>query len=78
MEAKEKAKELRDKFIESTKVFYQNEWKTDLSESKKCALICVEEINNALKKIPEIQVSGNLLLDQIKYYQKVKEEISNL
>jgi len=43
--------------------------------AEKSALICVDEINNALQKIPDIQVAGNVLLDQIKYYQEVKQEI---
>ena len=74
MTPKEKAKELISKFTflktpESDNKFYN---------PIQCALICVEEINNSLQNIPDLQVSGNVLLDQIKYYQKVKEEINVL
>ena len=73
MEApKEKAKELSIKFTDNTDVVKPN------IRSKEMALICVDEINNALQNIPDLQVSGNVLLDQIKYYQEVKQEITNL
>jgi len=74
MKPKEKAKELISKFTflktpESDNKFYN---------PKQCALICVDEINNALQNISSLQVIGNVLLDQIKYYQEVKQEITNL
>jgi len=86
MESKEKAKELLDRFIK----YAESDWlnsglleqetisNTIIFNAKKSALICVDEINKALQNIPDLQVSGNVLLDQIKYYQEVKQEIINL
>jgi len=76
MTPKEKAKELVERF----KIVRLKEGKSKLTDisSKRCALICVYEINNALQNIPDLQVIGNVLLDQIKYYQEVKQEIMNL
>ena len=83
---KEKAKELLDRFIK----YAESDWlnsglleqetisNTIIFNAKKSALICVDEINKALQNIPDLQVSGNVLLDQIKYYQEVKQEIINL
>ena len=77
MKAIEKAKELIDKFIDSTKVFYNNEWKTDLSEAKKCALICADECikehcHESEHKDPNAQDRW------IEFWQEVKQEINNL
>ena len=71
MTPKEKAKELVDKIHITNKLI-------NYDRAKAIALICVDEINNALQNIPDLQVSGNVLLDQIKYYQEVKQEIINL
>ena len=83
---KEEAKELVDGF----KKYVESDWlnsdfleqktisDTILFNAKQCALICVDKINNALQNIPDLQVSGNILLDQIKHYQEVKQEITNL
>jgi len=73
MTPKEKAKELILKFT-----FLTPEGDNKFYNPIQCALICVDEINNSLQNIPDLQVSGNVLLDQIKYYQKVKEEINVL
>ena len=86
MKPKEKAKELVDGF----KKYAESDWlnsglleqetisNTIIFNAKKSALICVDEINNALQQIPDLKVSGNVLLDQIKFYQKVRNEITKL
>ena len=86
MAPKEKAKELVDGF----KKYVESDWlnsdfleqktisNTILFNAKQCALLCVDEIDNALQNISTLQVIGNVLLDQIKYYQEVKQEIINL
>lgn len=66
MEAKEKAKELIDKFT-----FTCREWDYE-DNSKQCALIAVDEIlnrNNFLISIP---------LKDIEYWNEVKNEIEKL
>ena len=76
MTPKEKARGLVKRF----KIVRLKEGKSKLTDisSKRCALLCVDEIDNALQNIPDLQVSGNVLLDQIKYYQEVKQEINHL
>ena len=79
MTPKEKAIEL----IEQFSLFQPDEMDELITKkgieyrARKCALICVDEINNALQNISALQVIGNVLLDQIKYYQEVKQEITN-
>jgi len=68
MEPKEEAKKLVDKIHLTNKLI-------NYDIAKTIALICVDKINNALQQIPDLQVSGNVLLDQIKHYQEVKQEI---
>ena len=46
-----------------------------LESAKQCALICQNEILKALQSIPDLKVSGNILLDKIEEHQKVKQEI---
>jgi len=75
MEAREKAKELVAIY---DNIPMEDGFIISLVQAKTCALIAVDEINNALQNIPDLQVSGNVLLDQIKYYQEVKKEITNL
>jgi len=46
--------------------------------SKNCALISVNEIINTLNyDIRDLDVRGNILLDLIKYWREVKQEIEN-
>ena len=71
MTPKEKAKELVDKIHLTNKLI-------NYDRAKTIALLCVDEIDNALQNISALQVIGNVLLDQIKYYQEVKQEIINL
>jgi hypothetical protein len=64
--AKEKAEELVDKFY--------NEVLIDNYESKRCALIAVDEILNILYSIP----FGNALDNELEYLEEVKQEIELL
>jgi hypothetical protein len=48
-------------------------------EAKKCALIAVDEIIKTLNyDIKDLDVRGNILLDLIKYWREVKQEIEKL
>ena len=64
MEAKKKAKELVDKFINHTH-------ESCKLEAKQCALIAVDEILNAIGEIFETY-------EERKYWQEVKQEIEKL
>lgn len=70
MTPKEKAKRLYDSFV------LQVRWKLGQEDykdkAKKCALIAVNEILNALS----YKVSCNL--EELKYYEEVKQEIEKL
>ena len=49
------------------------------AEAKKCALIAVDEIIKTLNyDIKDLDVRGNILLDLIKYWREVKQEIEKL
>jgi hypothetical protein len=72
MTPKEKAAELI--------VNYQLKCKSlNYDEAKQCALIAVNEIINTLNyDIRDLDVRGNILLDLIKYWREVKQEIEKL
>jgi hypothetical protein len=74
MTAKEKAKELVDKFIPHTKVFHEVlGWEDYIDSAKQCALIAVDEILESHYKL----LSGvNTTI--YKYWIEVKQEIENL
>jgi len=69
MEAKEKAKELIEKFIQENIPTYMTK-----HESKKCALICVDE----MLELQSYKSSAKECLNHIKYWREVKKEIKNL
>ena len=70
MTPKEKAKELYDKYCN------MESWCDD---AKECALIAVDEILLTLSNFQSLfSVIGNILLDLIKYWQEVKQEIEKL
>jgi hypothetical protein len=72
MEAKEKARELVDKFAKEAWSFHENtEWDYD----KYCALICVDEI---LENITEEVMTYKPFMMNTDYWQEVKEEINKL
>ena len=67
MKAKEKAKELVDRFRIGDRNMK--------SKAKQCALICVDEI---LKNIPEEVMSYKPFMMNTDYWQEVKQEINKL
>ena len=70
MKAKEKAKELVDKYWNKLYEIQSRIIPTELTEqSKKCALICVDEI---------IESECNYFPNEIDYWQEVIEEINKL
>jgi hypothetical protein len=69
MEAKEKAKELVDRFNNDDEVFTGN-YGWDFN-AKKCALICVDEMLKAVMEVCDHPI-------RIQYLQQVKQEILNL
>jgi hypothetical protein len=74
MEARYKAKELVDYFMEVNR---EQRYQDDLNifEAKQCALICVDEIlKNQPYDIYTIHQCNNLT----KYWQEVKQEINKL
>jgi len=77
MTAKEKAKELFDKYINlypSYIVMFQGDLDKAQKDIKQCALIAVNEIQN----LPNMNYSNNKDLSQYDYWQEVKQEIEKL
>lgn len=75
MTPKEKAEELVEKFIPHTLVFDEGAgWLEDKDEAKQCALIAVDTVMEALTSLPY----GLDYLQQIDYYEGVKQEIEKL
>lgn len=76
MNSKEKAIELVKKF---TNYFGKDSDEVNDFKAKQCALIAVEEIIKTLNEdIQDLNVVGNVLLDLIKFWKEVKQEIENL
>jgi len=77
MEAKEKAKELVDKYADEFN--FDDTYRGYREQAKQCALIVVDEIINTLNSdIRDLDVRGNILLDLIDYWREVKQEIEQL
>ena len=77
MKAKNKAKELVDKFIDimpSDDRYFSEEEMYDVQKenSKQCALICVDEVLESLEH------NHWQNLDYVNYYKEVKQEINKL
>lgn len=78
---KQKAKELIDKFYYSLpNNGYINEGvnscESRWNEAVTCAIIAVDEIINTLNfDIRDLDVRGNILLDLIKFWRQVKDEL---
>ena len=72
MNAKEKAKELCNKFLRTYKVSLYPPFNLASQEAKECALIAVDEIIIALK---ENNWQNQKIID---YYEQVKQEIEKL
>ena len=76
MTAKDKAKELVDRFKGVTRPFSKRRTlKVDIhpEHAKQCALICVDEILESLWN-----VGHSFSNDEINYWQEVKQEIEKL
>jgi hypothetical protein len=71
MKTKEKAEELVDK------IYFDIDYTLNNKKivAKRCAIICVDEIIELLYKLSDC---SNLFVDEIDYYQRVKQEIVNL
>jgi hypothetical protein len=80
MTPKEKAKELVDKFNPlSLRTIDDFDTKVPVYKGKECALFSVGEILATLNNdIRDLDVRGNVLLDLIKYWREVKQEIEKL
>ena len=74
---KEKAKELYDLFSKHAKYWdCYNDMPLEINHTKQCALIAVNEIINTLNcDIRDLDVQGNVLLDLIRYWREVKQEL---
>jgi len=77
MTPKEKVEQLVESYNELGKDFTRG---VSMKEfSKQCALIAVDEIINTLNfDIRDLDVRGNILLDLIKSWREVKQEIEKL
>jgi hypothetical protein len=77
MKAKEKAKELVDKFKYNTRAWNEtNGWQDCSYNAKQCALIAVDEIITAIENVFTKSVAK--LNSTYRYYQEVKTEIEKL
>jgi hypothetical protein len=75
MTAKDKAKELVEKFIEHTQEWDEIDgYVNDVYNSKQCALIAVDEILDD----DVYDMSEELFEKRINYWEEVKQEIQNL
>ena len=73
---KEKAEELKNKFINTNSLKLSDYSRIEFPTAKQCALICCDEILLTLNRdIQDINVVGNILLDLIKYWNNVREEL---
>ena len=83
MEAKEEALEIRNKFLEPTKVpNIKGIWVEDLSGSKQCSIILVNEVlrvlENELLELYGQARTCDINKNMQNYYLKVKEELEKL
>ena len=74
MTAKEKAKELVDKFYPRA-TSYSLDRKNQNENAKQCSLIAVDEILKSVKKDSDYTITYQLAKQ---YWQEVKQEIINL
>jgi len=74
MTPKEKAKELVDKM-------YQHQWRKDTIEfrnAKQCALIAVDEVQQLIKDLSSCKNRFIYIINEMNYWQEVKQEIEKL
>jgi hypothetical protein len=69
--AREEANRIVDMFSDGANLIFEN-------ETIQCAIIHVEGIVKALSKIKDLHVIGNSLLNEIEFYQEVKQELNNM
>ena len=74
MKAKDKAKELVNRFMEVNR---EQRYQDDLNifEAKQCALICVEKI---LKELDGFVNDDGYQFSRVQFYKEVKQEINKL
>ena len=75
MTPKEKAIELLHKFCSTTEGFYKS--KKNIKNAKQCALIAVDEILNGYE-FDSLDIEHKRIMDNINYWDKVKQEIEAL
>ncbi len=80
MEAKEKSKELVEKFL-----LTENQYKeyADMQQAKQCALIAVDEIIKNCQETTKLYefydiIHSNISMQPLDYWNEVKQEINNL
>jgi len=71
MTPKKKAEELVNKYLNLPIC-------ESVESAKYASNICIKEILNTLEEIPDLQVSGNILLDKIKYWRDVQGKIYDI
>jgi hypothetical protein len=79
MTPKEKAEDLFQKMynkLKDTKAIFL-EYKSDKNSAKQCALIAVDEILNGYE-FDSLDIKHKRIMDNINYWDEVKQEIENL
>ena len=69
MTPKEKAKQIYDKI---------NPYSHCKTDTYKLSYLLIDEIIKALESLPDLQIVGNILLDNIVFWQEVKQEIEKI
>ena len=79
MTPKEKARHLVDSYELALRPLFRINDYAEKYYHKQCAIISVDEIINTLNHdIRDLDVRGSVLLDLIKYWREVKEELEKL
>ena len=74
--AKEKAKQLLNKFYEASDGIGISKYQSKVELAKQCAIIAVDEILSALNE--GYNLTGNQNKELIDYFQEVKNELNQL
>jgi hypothetical protein len=77
MTPKEKAQELYHKYFSMIKIESPIDRVSSIPYVKKCALIVVDEILNGYE-FDSLDIEHKRIIDNINYWDKVKQEIENL
>jgi len=81
MKEQEKAKEMYEEFAQLLRGDKPRTVRKALSDSesaKRCAIIACKNTIKALHDMPDLNVVGNVLLNQIEYYREVENELNEL